>query len=199
MKGSQPKRPPPRPPAIATTLPATTRRPPATAPEPAPFRTQRHQRTTLPTPYPTPAIISLVDLPVRTTFQSHLHNNPHQPRVHIPLASLPHLVASPFSSPSSLGSPHLPMPSHFGLAWRPSRSVCSIRGLTEPWGGIGTGSGSGMQRGRGPGNNAHTPVRLERPRSSAFGQQTHRSHSKWTALASRSPIGSGHHIGLPPY
>ena len=31
----------------------------------------------------------------------------------------------------------------------------------------------------------------------AFGQQTHRSHSKWTALASRSPIGSGHHIGLP--
>ena len=54
------------------------------------------------------------------------------------------------------------------------------------------GSGSGMQRGRGPGNNAHTPVRLERPRSSAFGQQTHRSHSKWTALASRSPIGSGH-------
>ena len=71
---------------------------------------------------------SLAVFPVGATCQSSFHHHPIQLRFCIPVTCLPCLVAPSTSSSTSLGRTHLPMPSHFGLARRPSRSVCSIWG-----------------------------------------------------------------------
>jgi hypothetical protein len=77
---------------------------------------------------PEPSQPSLAVFPVGATCQSSFHHHPIQLRFCIPVTCLPCLVAPSTSSSTSLGRTHLPMPSHFGLARRPSRSVCSIWG-----------------------------------------------------------------------
>ena len=139
---------------------------------------------------------SLAVFPVGATCQSSFHHHPIQFRFCIPVTSLPCLVAPSTSSSTSLGRTHLPMPSHFGLAWRRSRSVCSIWGPESSRRGTWTSSSPCLPRGRNQGYHPHPSGRPQCASSRPARQPANRSDRQWAAFAPRGPTGGWHDLGI---